>query len=284
MQQETNVKVSMEHFMLALQEVRPSFGVSDESLSKCLRGQFIRYGEEFERLLKTGQMLVKQVEKSTKTPLLTVLIEGPVGSGKTALAAKLAMDSNFPFAQLVSPDSYVGFSENLKSSRINQVFEDAYRSPISIIILDNLERLLEYVPIGPRFSNMVLQSLLVLLKRVPQNENRRLMVIATTSSKKIIGHLQMLDAFNVHLTVPELNRPEHVIKVLEEVQAPVNPDELKEIANVAVPIGIKPLLTVIEMARSNEDQITLSGFLECIRACGLERHKETESSSLGEFQ
>jgi hypothetical protein len=38
-----------------------------------------------------------------------------------------------------------------------QVFEDAYKSPISIIILDDIERLLEYVAIGPRFSNAVLQ-------------------------------------------------------------------------------------------------------------------------------
>ncbi len=38
-----------------------------------------------------------------------------------------------------------------------QVFEDAYKSPMSIIILDDIERLLEYVAIGPRFSNAVLQ-------------------------------------------------------------------------------------------------------------------------------
>jgi hypothetical protein len=37
------------------------------------------------------------------------------------------------------------------------VFEDAYRSPLSVIILDDIERLLEYVPIGPRFSNTILQ-------------------------------------------------------------------------------------------------------------------------------
>jgi vesicle-fusing ATPase len=38
-----------------------------------------------------------------------------------------------------------------------QVFEDAYKSPLSIVILDDIERLLEYVAIGPRFSNAVLQ-------------------------------------------------------------------------------------------------------------------------------
>ena len=48
-----------------------------------------------------------------------------------------------------------------------QVFDDAYKSKLSLIILDDIERLLEYVSIGPRFSNSILQTLLVLVKRVP---------------------------------------------------------------------------------------------------------------------
>lgn len=50
---------------------------------------------------------------------------------------------------------------------IHKAFEDAYKSPMAILILDDIERLLEYVSIGPRFSNFVLQNLLVLLKRTP---------------------------------------------------------------------------------------------------------------------
>ena len=44
-----------------------------------------------------------------------------------------------------------------KCDQIARVFEDSYRSPLSVIIMDDLERLLEYVAIGPRFSNAVLQ-------------------------------------------------------------------------------------------------------------------------------
>jgi hypothetical protein len=47
------------------------------------------------------------------------------------------------------------------------------QSPLSIVILDDIERLLEYVAIGPRFSNAVLQTLLVLLKKVGWNECQR---------------------------------------------------------------------------------------------------------------
>ena len=55
------------------------------------------------------------------------------------------------------------------------------QSPMSIIVLDDLERLLEYVPIGPRFSNTILQVLLVLLKKQPP-QGRRLLVLGAPSA------------------------------------------------------------------------------------------------------
>lgn len=82
------------------------------------------------------------------------------------------------------------------------MFEDAYKSPLSVIVVDDIERLLgtflvlstvvkkdrlqnsfqDYVPIGPRFSNAVLQTLLVLLKRQPP-PGKKLLIFATSSSK-----------------------------------------------------------------------------------------------------
>lgn len=77
------------------------------------------------------------------------------------------MNSEYPFIKLISPESMVGFSEMAKMSKINSVFNDAYKSPLSVIVVDGIERLLDWTPIGPRFSNMVLQTLLVLLKKPP---------------------------------------------------------------------------------------------------------------------
>jgi vesicle-fusing ATPase len=66
-----------------------------------------------------------------------------------------------------------------------KIFEDAYKSSLSLIILDDIERLIEYIDIGPRFSNAVLQALLVLIKKQPPMD-RKLMIIGTTSSKMIL--------------------------------------------------------------------------------------------------
>lgn len=62
-----------------------------------------------------------------------------------------------------------------------QVFDDAYKSQLSCVVVDDIERLLDYVPIGPRFSNLVLQALLVLLKKAPPKVGERLGSHAATA-------------------------------------------------------------------------------------------------------
>lgn len=52
--------------------------------------------------------------------------------------------------------------------------------------MDNIERLLDYGSIGPRYSNLTLQALLVLLKKEPPR-GRKLLVLCTTSRKYVFN-------------------------------------------------------------------------------------------------
>ena len=65
-----------------------------------------------------------------------------------------------------------------------QFFDDAYRSELSCIVVDNIERLLDYGAIGPRYSNVILQALLVLLTKQPP-KGRKLLVFCTTSRRYV---------------------------------------------------------------------------------------------------
>ena len=68
-----------------------------------------------------------QVRTSEQTPLISCLLEGPPGTGKTALAATVGIESDFPFVKVISAESMVGYSEASKSSQIAKIFDDAYR-------------------------------------------------------------------------------------------------------------------------------------------------------------
>eukprot|EP00761_Pharyngomonas_kirbyi_P012824 gb/GECH01012851.1/.p1 GENE.gb/GECH01012851.1/~~gb/GECH01012851.1/.p1 ORF type:complete len:771 (+),score=155.62 gb/GECH01012851.1/:1-2313(+) len=268
---EDDVVVTMEDFERALEEVKPAFGVKSDEMEGFLSGGLIGYGSGFDRLQNTLQAFVRQVEESSRTNVLSVLLHGPRGSGKTALAAHTALESGFPFVKIVTPETMVGGGEQSKVSRITKAFEDAYRSPLSVLVLDNIERLIEYIDIGPRFSNNVLQTLLVLLnKRPPQG--RKLLVIGTTSAASVLQHVEVVDTFNVSLRVPNLSNPEDTRPVLASLDA-FGEDQHLEDALEALPakVPIKQLLMVTEMARSQGDgeAVQPDHFRQCLLDCGL---------------
>jgi hypothetical protein len=42
----------------------------------------------------------------------------------------------------ISAEKYLGYAETAKCLAISKVFEDAYKSPLSLVIFDDIERLL----------------------------------------------------------------------------------------------------------------------------------------------
>ncbi|KAK6503678.1 transport between ER and Golgi ATPase protein [Arthrobotrys musiformis] len=255
-----NMKVNRQDFLSAIDEVRPAFGVSEDELANCLQGGIIHYNNYVEQILKEGHLFVEQVRKSERTPLVSILLHGPPSSGKTALAAKIAIDSGYPFIKLLSPESMVGMNEMGKVSYISKVFMDAYKSALSVVVLDNLERLIDYVPIGPRFSNAVLQTIQVLLRRRPDN-GRRLLILATTTSRSVLSQLDVLNTFDGELGVPNVGTHDELAHILHELKAFDQREiqsAVREIADVTqsrkLGVGIKKIILAVETALQDEDR------------------------------
>ncbi|CAM6081989.1 unnamed protein product [Calypogeia fissa] len=267
-----NIKVMLEDFEQALTEVIPAFGAASASLERCRVNSMLDCGPRHARILENAKLMVEQVKTSDQTPLLSCLLEGPSGSGKTALAATIALESEVPFIKIITAETMVGLLESTKCGMINKVFEDAYKSPLSIIIIDDIERILEYVDIGPRFSNLILQTLLVLIKRLPP-AGRSLFIIGTTSMKHVMDAMGISLAFNVPISVPSLSS-EDIKRVLldRDVFAPSEVD--KAVNVVAGEMPIKQLLMLIEMSKQGGEgqgssgKIGLRRFEDCYNDLG----------------
>jgi vesicle-fusing ATPase len=265
-----NLILQYSDFEAALGDVEPKFGAKSQELKALYRNGFVPYGESFDMLMGTMERLVDQVRTSERTPLMSVLLQGPSATGKTAIAAKVAVDSGFPFIRMISADEMIGYSDTSKSQTIHKAFMDSYKSPLSIIFIDDLERIIDYVPIGPRFSNTVLQTLLVLLKKVPPEQNRRLLIIATTSCPHLLEDLGLVQAFGVTQSIPLLEEPAQIVEVLN-VAAHLNESDAKSIAKAIMkPIGIKQLLMVAEMSKQGSEggRVDVNDFMECLHTVG----------------
>lgn len=143
-----NLTVNRDDFEHAFDDVKPAFGVSEDEMESCIRGGIISFSPFISDIMNAGRLIVKQVADKGSNPRFRTLLWGPPGSGKTALAAKMALDSNFPFIKMITPDNMIGFSEGMKMEHMRRIFDDAYKSPLSIIVIDNIESIIEWVPIG----------------------------------------------------------------------------------------------------------------------------------------
>jgi vesicle-fusing ATPase len=232
-------------------DVKPAFGASGEILQSFLSQGIIVWGSPVQDILDDGALLIQQAASQDGPGLVSIILEGGPNSGKTALAAQLAHNSGFPLVKVCSPNNMVGFTESAKCMMIRKIFDDAYRSPLSCIIVDNVEQLLDYCPIGPHYSNLTLQTLLVLLKKNPQ-KGRRLLIICTTNRKEVLDQMEMLSAFTDVLLVCNLTQPNEIGKILEKSDtfswAEVS-NIVAKLSNNKISIGVKKLLGLIDMMK-----------------------------------
>ena len=252
-----HMTVNRSDFAMGLEDVKPAFGVSEDELQGCLTGGIINFSPHIDDILDEGRLIVNQVQAEDSTPLFSVILHGPPGSGKTALAAKIALDSEYPFIKLCSPNNMVGFNESMKIEYMRKVFDDAYKSPLSVVVMDNIERILGWVPIGPRFDNSVLQNMMVLLKKAPP-KGRRLLVIATTAERSVLQQLDLFTSFDSDIAVPNVDSYTELSYILRRSNAAIDPEkaanEIRQITSSdKVGVGIKKILLGIETAKQDED-------------------------------
>lgn len=149
---------------------------------------------------------------------------------------------------MLRPAQFIGNSELVKTARIAQVFEDAYKSPLSCIVIDSLENLIEYIPVGPRFSNTTLQTVIAYCSQPPPTADRKLLVFATTNKPDMLSELGIKTLFQ-RLTVPALSDSQEVRRVLDLVQCEVEGGEQEKdliASSCPLPMSIKTLLNKID--------------------------------------
>jgi vesicle-fusing ATPase len=128
-------------------------------------------------------------------------------------------------------------------------------------VVDEIELLLDWTPIGPRFSNTVLSALRSLLKKPPP-KNRRRLILATTSERTVLQQLNLLQYFTGQVAVPNVNTQEELLAVLRErgprltdqqsVQRIL--DELKDsTGGDHIGVGIKNVITAINRSTDSDD-------------------------------
>lgn len=120
-------------------------------------------------------------------------------------------------------------------------------------MINDIENLIDYGPIGPRYSTVLLKNFEEILKNVPP-KNHRLLIIATTESKMFLNELKLTKRFSNIFHVPNVTNLDELMIVLEESLL-FDSSELEEISNElkfqTINIGIKKLLMIINISQQD---------------------------------
>ncbi|KAF7554500.1 hypothetical protein G7Z17_g2874 [Cylindrodendrum hubeiense] len=266
-----NMKINRSDFMNALTEVRPAYGVSEAELEDAVRLGIIPYGPHIDPTIQEMMRVVGMIKEDPNKFSTSVLFHGPRGSGKTALAAHIAMQSAYPFVKMVTPADLVGYRDDFaKKDYVHKAFADAYKSPISILILDDFERLIGWNPIGPRFSTTMLEALTTLLVSKPP-KGHRLLIFVTTSKLSMLKMLEIDMDFAKKVPVPAVANVRELASVLQESRVFNTADVGQAIQIIqdrtnsdSVGVGIKTVLDCIFEARAGGNQDVVETFTDLL--------------------
>jgi vesicle-fusing ATPase len=151
------------------------------------------------------------VKHSSSNYIQTLLLYGPRGSGKTTIAAHLATLGKFSFVKILTASAVVGRSPLQKVDSIRSAFSEAFTSDLSMIVLDDLHRLVEYMKVGSQItvSHELLHTVTTLLTgTLPAGV--KLLVVGTLTvddgvSMEGAEFLGLPDLFSQHYHVPLLD-------------------------------------------------------------------------------
>ena len=141
---------------------------------------------------------------------------------------------------------------------------DAYKSRQSLVVVDDLEDLIEFVSIGPRFSSALLQAFRNFFKKAPP-EGRRLVVLATTRNKRLMDQLGLAQHFRTQLHVPNIGILEDFRAILHCSQALSAADKARIEEDVgrilargsSFSVPVKVLQDLLEVAAQDLDNTAL---------------------------
>lgn len=212
------VDVTAEDFTRALEQSTPSHGNrrDDFSLSK----KFIYYNAEHERLIKQTLTMIDMFKTTNYTTSMSILLNGPQGSGKTSSTAKLVEESGFSFARMISTSELTRLvSSSQKVQNINKDFFDSQLVGDAILVLDDLVQLVEFIPgnkegVPASYSKEIVHCIATILTHKPRKG--KLLVLATASSLSVVKVLGLDKLFDYIFDVPLIDRGE-IFEVLEKL-------------------------------------------------------------------
>lgn len=194
--------LTQEDFTRSAKEIKPQFGALSDQLEIITSKPFELYSEEYSNVYEE---LTDKMKNLLPGNILSGVIVGPSYIGKTTLACQIAKASGYSCVKLINSETLI--NSNFKDIDLYDKFKSGYNSDTLVIILDGIERLIEYSKVGSScaFNNKILQVIYMLMDKVV-DPNKKLVVILTSSKPKLMKELDLLELCTCVYELEDTNR------------------------------------------------------------------------------
>lgn len=184
--------VKHDDFIRACDEVKPMFGTRSSDIDILTSQPLLYLNETFERIYNELFSDIKKLKSGNK---LSVLVTGETGCGKTTMLAHLAKNTSIDCIKFINAESLI-FS-NDKATQMYEIFEQALKPKESIIILDSVENLIEYSPLGNMYNNKILQTIYTILNK-NITKDRKVVILLSSSNLDLMSTLSVNRLVDIH--------------------------------------------------------------------------------------
>jgi vesicle-fusing ATPase len=176
--------VTKSDFEKSIMEIKPQFGSVSSIVETLCSTPFSLYSEMYEDTYNDILYRISHLKNGNKQSFLLV---GPHYCGKTVMAAQLAKQSNYNCIKFINAESLM--NSMMKEMALNDIVDMGMKSDSCIIILDSIEKIIEYSKLGNLYNNKILQTIYIILDRVIQNN--KLTIIMTSYNLELCETLDL---------------------------------------------------------------------------------------------
>lgn len=191
----SQIKCTMQHFEQAFLNIKPKCG-SDLRQYKIKSKNLIIY-PKIETYLNICKSFLKY---NNRLNVQSILIYGEKGSGKTSLLNLVAADAQIPYTKFIIPENYIRLQEIEKIGYLADTLAEARLTNKSLIIIENIEILLDYVynNYTSIFSSRLFNAFLSLI-RCELLDDQNMRIIATSGNLDCVNFLESHFDKNIHI-------------------------------------------------------------------------------------
>lgn len=181
------------HFVLAIDEVIPSFGNIEKEALSILPEEYKHLSERHEKCYLHSLEIIR-CDKDKNKRNMSLLLVGSNKSGKSVLSTKIALDCKIKNTKIIRAIDLVSFDELGKAHYISDLVKNSYISDESLIVIDDIEIAINYARMARNitFSNRLYQVLLTVLKTNPTLKTHSISFICTCADTELAEEIKSL--------------------------------------------------------------------------------------------